>query len=455
MKPGRSLFGHLLAWTLGSLFLVWAAFMYFGYRTGVHESDELTDGHLASVASVLLSQPTAEMHRPSELAAMGGLSELKAHDYQQSLSIVQWNAEGKVLSHSGEAPIPPFRANEGFETVELGEPPVAWRMFSRWNGQDHALKIAVLLNLQERDDLAEDIADQVATPGLWLLPLVALVLTFAIRRGLRPLHELSEQVNQLDVHRDTALKAPPHEEFEAIVRSIDMLIARYNAALARERELASEVAHELRTPLASLRLHADSVAHAISADELAASRRQIEADAARAAAVLTDLLALARASRAELAEAQQSLDLAALSRRVAGEFGQAALDSGHELAVEAPEACFVSGHPVILELALRNLIENALAHTPRGTSVTVRVTDAPAMLEVVDNGETIERSATRAESPRHLGLGLGHQVVRRVADIHGGRFESMSSSSGGERTYRIVFAPPAARDGRRDGPHPT
>jgi two-component system sensor histidine kinase QseC len=441
MTPVPSLFRHVLAWTLGALFVVWAAFMYFGYRTGVREADELTDGHLASVASVLFSQQSPEYRATPGLARMGDLSKLKAHDYQQSLSIIVWDAAGNVLSRSGEAPIPPFSANEGFDTIELGDPPGAWRAFSRWNGDEHARKVTVMLSLAERDGLAQDIAEQVATPGLWLLPVVALVLFFAIRRGLRPLRDLSDQVNLLDVHRDATLKAPPHEEFKAIVQSIDMLIGRYGAALSRERELASEVAHELRTPLASMRLHAATLKHALPPEELATVHRQIEADANRAAAVLDDLLALARASRAELAEAQEPVDLSDLARSVTAEFGQAALESDHELSVEAPDVCPLKGHPVILELALRNLIENALAHTPRGSAVRVRVQRDPPVLEVIDNGTAVAAPASSIRPHENLGLGLGHQVVRRVASIHDGHFESFDLPARGERCYRIVFEP--------------
>ncbi|HSW16117.1 MAG TPA: histidine kinase dimerization/phospho-acceptor domain-containing protein [Ramlibacter sp.] len=453
----QSLFRHLLAWTLGALFVVWAAFMYFGYSTGVHEADELTDGHLASVAAVLLSQQApaqaSDARSASKIAATDGLAELKAHDYQQSLSIVVWDAAGNIVSHSGEASAPPFTASEGFEKIVLGEPPVTWRTFSRWNGPEHARKVTVMLSLQERDGLADDIAEQVARPGLWLLPVVALVLIFAIRKGLRPLLDLSEQVNQLDVHRDTSLKAPPHEEFKAIVLSIETLIGRYNAALRREREFASEVAHELRTPLASLRLHAALLQHEMSAQELAFARKQIDADAERAAAVLTDLLALARASRAELAEAQEPVDLSELAASVAAEYGQAALESGHELSVEAPQPCAINGHPVILAVALRNLIENALAHTPPGSAVRVRVQREPPRLEVIDNGAAVDRNPGAMPVRKHLGLGLGHQVVGRVAEIHDGYFEAVDLPGAGGRCYRMVFAAAGAPEAL-DAPSP-
>ncbi|MET0310729.1 MAG: histidine kinase dimerization/phospho-acceptor domain-containing protein [Burkholderiaceae bacterium] len=438
MMRTPSLFRHLVAWTLGALFIVWTAFMYFGYQTGIHEADELTDGHLASVATVLFTNPLPAARSGAVSAPAGSPSDLRAHDYQQSLSIFIWDASGKVLSRTGEAPEPPFTPDEGFDTVLLGKPPLQWRTFSRWDGPAHVRKVTVMLSVRERDDLAEDIADQVATPGLWLLPVVALVLVFAIRRGLRPLRDLSEQVNRLDVHQAAKLQAPPHEEFRAIVNSIETLVGRYNLALDRERELASEVAHELRTPLASLRLHAAALRQGLAPGELEAAHAQILSDSERAAAVLTDLLALARAGRAELAEAQEAVDLAALARRVAGEFGQAALESGHDLSVEGDGTSEVRGHRVIIELAVRNLIENALAHTPAGTAVRVCVTGSPPALEVID--DAAGPAAPGQAGPRkHLGLGLGLQVVRRVAQIHGGTFEASGAPAGDGSCYRLEF----------------
>ena len=170
MKLQPSLFRHLLGWTLGSLLVVWASFVAVGYNTGVHEADELTDGHLASVASLLLAQRFGDFAPDAPALAPGGRSALRAHDYQRSLSIVVWNGQGQVLSRTGEAPTPAFTQEEGFATLQLGQPATGWRAFSRWDAPVHARKITVLLSLAERDDLADDIAWQIAEPGLWLLP---------------------------------------------------------------------------------------------------------------------------------------------------------------------------------------------------------------------------------------------------------------------------------------------
>lgn len=437
MKLAPSLFRHLLAWTLGSLLLVWAAFVGFAYRTGAHEADELTDGHLASVASLLLTQRVTAFAPAPAPATLSGPSELRAHDYQQSLSVFIWDRGGNLVARTGEAQTPPFSEREGFETIAVGTPPVQWRTFSRWDGPEHGRRISVMLSLQERDGLAEDIAEQVATPGLWLLPAVSLILVLAIRRGLRPLGDLSRQVHVLDIHRDTALRGPPHEEFKGIVQSITTLIQRYNRALERERQLASEVAHELRTPLASITLNADALDRGAPEHERAAAVQRVKQDAARAAAVINDLLALARAGRAELAEVAQPVELAELARSVVAEYAQRCYQAGQEIALEEPGRCEITGHAVLLQIALRNLIENAIQHTPAGTKIEVFVQSDPPTLGVRDNGQSMPQH----EPPqgRGLGFGLGHQVVAKVAEVHNGRFESEAGSPDRPQRYWIVL----------------
>lgn len=453
MKP--SLLRHLLLWALGALVLVWASFVFVGFKTGEHEADELTDGHLASMASLLLDEPVSAMvpdaqgsgpARSSDLASMHELQELKSHDYQQSMSMVVWDRAGRVLSHRGEAPVPPFTVGEGFSTLELGKPAQAWRSFSRWDDAAHGRKVMVMLSVEERDDLAFDIAEQVALPGLWLLPFIALAVALAIQRGLRPLHALSHDVGELNVFQATHLRSQhPQEEFAAVVGSINMLVDRHRAALMRERQLASEFAHELRTPLSSIALHASSLRGPMSDAEREQSLQRLEHEALRAGEVVTQLLALARASRTELDEAAQPVELGALAAGVVAEYAQNALESGHELAFAdgGGGPLEVKGHPVLLALALRNLIDNALGHTPRGSLVEVQLDAAERWLQVCDTGLSPD---TPPETERlktyGLGLGLGHRVVEKVAAVHGARFSQVPAPPGFASCYRISFERP-------------
>ncbi len=470
MTLQRSLMGHLMAWVLGALALVWASFIVVGFRTGVHEAAELTDGHLASVASLMLRQRDGRFMAGDDAVRRSdaALLDMRSHDYQQSMSIVVWDADGHVVTRSGEAPLPAFSDSEGFDSMSLGDPPAEWRTFSRWDSPSHERKVMVLLSVAERDDLSEDIAEQMAMPGFWLLPVIALALGWAIWRGLRPLHELSRDVLALDVHEATPLRTHhPHREFKAMIDSINTLLQRQYAALVRERELASELAHELRTPLASLTLHTRLLGGELTPQEREQSLLRIEHDAQRAAHVLSHLLSLARASRTEMAEAAQPLDLSQLASRVVADYAQAAVDNDHELALSASSPFMISGHPVLLELALRNLIENALSHTPRGTLVEVQIDSDAHWLQVCDDGQEKREDASGASgadrgdaaatatataslaSQHHvpspagnslaLGLGLGHRVVEKVASIHNARFASVSPPAGFSVCYRLSF----------------
>lgn len=430
---------RLLAWVLGSLFLLWCSFIFMAYRTGQHEADELTDGHLAAMAALLVNLQGGEFVAGRHSILPGGHQELRAHDYQQSMTVAIWDSKGTLLTRSGEGPTPRFDSEEGFSTVFLGTADGSWRTFSRWNGTKER-KVAVSLSLTERDELARDIAEHVVEPGFWLLPVLALVLGIAVRRGLRPLYELSSEVHSLDIRNPHALNTSNrHEEFRASVEAINALVERYYASLNRERALADEFAHELRTPLTSLALQAQALRHAAAEPEMRASLRRLEDDILRAGEVITHLLSLARASRTELEDLSQPVDLTELASATLADFSQVAHASGRTLALDAPGPFVVSGHPALLAMALRNLVDNGLRHSGAGGCVEVQVRPQLSWIQVCDgvDGRPPVPEATAIE---HVGLGLGHRVVRKTAEIHGATFEKVEPAPDGFLTcYRLAF----------------
>lgn len=439
---GPSLRGQLLGWTLAALILLWGAFVAVGYNTGKHEADELTDGHLAGVAALMAGLHGGAFGAAAVGPVAGERTDLKAHEYQQSMQVVVWGGDGSVLTHSGDAPLPAFTQQEGFVTLSLGQTGTQWRGFSRWTAQRDR-KVMVLVSLDERDALARDIAGQIIEPGLWLLPLLALGLGLAIHHGLRPLVGLSSEINALDVQRPEPLATQNrHREFRVPVEAINRLVARYHASLLRERALADEFAHELRTPLTSLSLQVRALRDGTTQTDRATALRRLENDVQRAGDVVTHLLALARISRTHMDEAMLELDLTELTRSVVGESAQAAFASGHELAFSAAGPLLVRGHTVLLELALRNLVDNAIGHTPPGTQVEVQVLPDLCAVQVCD-GPSASASSRAADSAdgagRSLGLGLGHQVVQKVADLHGARFGKVEPPPGYASCYRLAF----------------
>ena len=447
--PKVSLQRHLLLWVLAAQLAVWGCLVGSGYLTGMHEATELTDGHLAGTAALMVNIEHPQFLALAQQTGRAVIPSLQNHDYQPSMSVVVWDAAGAVLARSGQAPLPTFVAREGFADLTLGQPATQWRSFSQWN-MAHTRQVMVLVKADERDDLAEDVAEHVVVPSLLLLPLVTLILSAAIRRGLRPLQAVSRVVEALDVGQAGRLQARhPYKEFNAVVVSINQLVGQQQDALERERQLASEIAHELRTPLASIALQAASLRQDAGTEPAAQQRAvaQIGTDALRAGHVVSQLLSLARASRAGLAQPKRVIDLATWLPPLVADYAQAAWASGHELSLSGPEPepqtgpVQLSGHPLLLELALRNLIDNALQHTPRGTAVSVQwgaAGDGSAWLQVADNAALVAHVPARSAER----LGLGHKIVGRVMQVHGGQLEPVVTAVG--RCYRLTFAAPAA-----------
>jgi two-component system sensor histidine kinase QseC len=142
----------------------------------------------------------------------------------------------------------------------------------------------------------------------------------------------------------------------------------------------------------------------------------------------------------------ESLDLDALARKVVSDYAPDAHAGGRELELASDGPFPLSGHPVLLELALRNLVQNALAHTPRGTRVAVELDPAAQVLQVSDDGAQRQGRAGEAAPPgvEPLRLGLGHRVVEKVAALHAATFEPDVPLPDGRRAWRIRFAPEPA-----------
>jgi two-component system, OmpR family, sensor histidine kinase QseC len=449
---GRTLTRRMLVWAMAAMVAVWAGAVFVSFKQSVIESDELIDGQLASTAAVLLNLKTVDVVDAAQLTKRSAVPRhhqitkppvffrsrdaqpaRPIHDeYQQTLSASVWDAAGNRLAHLGQAPMPEFSTPEGFGTIQVGTPPAPWRSFTQWDTA-RSRKVTVLVDIIELDDQAAVMASEVIGPSLWLLPVVAVLLGYAIWRGLRPLYELSDAVAALDVGR--AERLPQQHallEFESVVASINGLIGNQAEALERERRLASEIAHELRTPLSSIALQSEALRSPLNDADRTLALRQIEQDALRAGRVLNQLLSLARASRSERDAWAQDIEVGALARQVVSDCAQTAFTTQHELGLQVTGEFRLRAHPVLVELALRNLVDNALQHTPPGTSVEVQVggDKTHVWLRVSDDGQDRGLDGARVPQPTHSErLGLGHTIVRRVADIHNGRFERSAAVS--------------------------
>ncbi|WP_254602829.1 cell wall metabolism sensor histidine kinase WalK [Sphingomonas bacterium] len=301
--------------------------------------------------------------------------------------------------------------------------------------QDEARPGAILDDV-ERALLLRYVA--LLVPILLLLPLVNSLL---IRRLVAAVRTVSAHATQIDARTldirldDTDLPA----EVLPLVQATNALIARLEESFAQQSQFIANVVHELRTPLATLRIRLDGVG---DADVREAAVRQVDR-LSHVVGQLSDLAALERVPDG----AVERFDLALLAVETIAAVVEQEMARDHEIGLDAPdEAVFVTANRVLIGLALSNLVTNAFRHTPAGTTVGVSVA-VDGTLTVVDDGpgitakspDLLTRRFWRADHGRSDSAGLGLAIVDRVARAHGAAL-SIRNRPGGGAAFSILLS---------------
>lgn len=303
-----------------------------------------------------------------------------------------------------------------------------------------AVWVQVRQDLGDPDVFVDDVVAQFLRRIGWLTaPIVLLLLLAAdiliVQHALAPLREASRRAAAIDPARlDVRLPVQGlPSEIMPLVVAMNRALDRLEAGFRIQRDFAADAAHELRTPLAILRLRADGLA-----DRVAARTLRIDIDAM--GRLVEQLLAIAELETFALSPNDRA-DLRAVSLEVSGVMAPLAIAAGKQLELDVDDApIWVRGQAEVLLRAVRNLVENAIAHTPVGGSVTIAVTPDGAV-SVSDDGPGIserERELVfqrfwrrERQTPRSGGLGLS--IVQQIVQAHGGAIEVGSTPQGGAR----------------------
>ena len=454
----RSLWRYLWAWALGGVVALWLLLAGLAYSTGYHEAEEISDGLLVSAAQLLLSLPldaplsealkmpltASDASKPfaaPQAALPKALAQHPPNAYAPEFHVLVWQDERLVWDSHGVHAQWPTRLALGHQTQGLTMQGVSqdWRVYvGESTGGGSVRRVAVFMDPARREALAADISEHILLPALVFLPLVALMLASAIRRGLLPLQRLSGKIAALDVDSgQTLVPQQPYRELGVTVQSINALVLRLQAQIGRERRFAADVAHELRTPLTALVLQARLARHGPAAEQ-AQALQSVEQGALRAGRILSQLLDLARA-QSMTGDQSEPVDLCALALRVVSEHAALAHELGQDIALEAPESLALPGQATLLELALRNLVDNALRHNPAGTYVEVRVACDGAgqvTLSVSDDGGDFSAACT---SGSDTGLGIGLTLVERIAQSQGAQLVRDAGAAPFGKRFALVW----------------
>jgi len=424
MKRLASLQARLLAGMLALALGMGGLTAGLALRMAEHELDELLDAHLTQAAALLVVQHSRELAHEDGVV----LDAPSLHRYAPRAAFQVFH-EGELVLRSAQAPVAPLVTGmaSGFHTVTHGD--VRWRVFV---ARGTSPELTVLVG--ERESVRREILWAVLGPllglGVAALLLTALLAVGTLRWGLAPLRRLRAQLAARRPDQLAAIQlADTPAELAPLLSALNALFARITALLEGERRLTADAAHELRTPIAAIRAQAQVALGAQDDAERSHALAATLAGCDRAARVVDQLLMLARLE-AGASPPAKPLALAELARQAVADAAESPLNRGHVLTLSAGRRDIqVLGDPLLTQVLLRNLLDNALRYSPPGSPVSVSLDDAPAgwRLLVEDGGPGLDEAGLSRLGQRFQrepgsaapGSGLGWSIVRRIAALQG------------------------------------
>jgi len=446
-REQRSLFGEILDWMLTPLLLLWPISLVLTWLVAQGIASRPFDRGLEYNVQAL-----AQLVRHDQQKVLFNLPQpareiLRADDadliYYQVLG-----ARGEFVSGERDFPLPPDEEKPVSGEVRLRDDEIrgaAVRVAYLWVRVDLAgakpVLVQVAETLEKRSVLATEIIKGVMLPQFVILPLAVLLVWLALARGIQPLNQLEERIRRRKPDDLSPLddRVVPIE-VAPLVSSINDLLLRLKDSIATQKRFLADAAHQLKTPLAGLRMQADLAQREdSSAEELKQSLKHIGRASIRATHTVNQLLALARAESGGSVIARQPCDLVALVMDVIQDSLPRAMDRHIDLGYEGLDpgsaGVVLEANPTLLKELVRNLIDNAINYTPSSQAtpgvVTARVLadrfGQVAVFQVEDSGPGIpeaERDLVfqpfyRALGTEADGSGLGLPIVLQIAQQHG------------------------------------
>ena len=449
----RSIRRQLVLTLFAMLLATFAAAGFFSYFVTTREVRELFDAQLIESARVfkgVINQPLQDIdwarireslnEAVSEPVVGDGLLS-EGHSYEKTVAIQVWSAAGELLLRSPSAPefsLGPLR--HGFYQRDSGDH--RWYIYTSVIDAN-GLWLVVAERSDAREELTFDIAASLAVGSLVDLALALWLSRRTINRELQPLADLRDAITQRDPdHLDVIELRTPRSELAPIVQEINQLLDRVRTSIERERRFLADAAHELRTPLAVLKLQAENALHADSNAERRNHLERLLSGVDRSTRVVEQLLLLARLDAKAQPFQPRSVLLDEVARDVLAQLAPLAHARRQDLALDhAGSGITTSGEPTLLGALLRNLVENALRHSPEGSEVEVTLREdlGQPIIQVRDHGPGIDPAHlgeitgrfVRGHSQDTQGSGIGLAIAAHIAELHSAQLHLANVAGGG------------------------
>ncbi|RLA02727.1 MAG: sensor histidine kinase [Gammaproteobacteria bacterium] len=430
----KSIRFFLVVVLLASMTLIIFLSALHGYQSSMVEVKALLDEEIANRARLL------------GIAGGSQTPDIAVVRVSEANAFQVWHDE-RLIQRSDNTPLTPIATEAGFQDRNFSG--YRWRTYS-WIGDD-GYRAITAERIDVRNALAEGIIMKSVLPVIIALPLAGILIWFIVGYGLSPLRSLA---NHLQRRRADDLRPIPMDrlpvELMQVVSSANELLHRLDASFARERQFASDAAHELRTPICALKVHLHNIRQNLpdGDDELA----YLVAATDRMDNLVEQILLLYRTSPDHYATQLKELDLHALVQEVITGMYAGFEQRRIQLELEGGTEKLVGDH-FALGTLVKNLLDNACKYTPEGGQVRVTVGKhrGGIMLRVEDSGPGIPADQYqrvfdrfyRVNGDQHasdvIGCGLGLAIVKHITELHGATIEAGPSSFDNGLSMTLIF----------------
>jgi two-component system OmpR family sensor kinase len=441
-KLTHSLRGRLLWYLLAAITLAAIAQATIAYRTALNDANDIFDYHMQQMALSLRSR--APLVTSDDGAPPGDAPATGSDD----MVVQVWTPDGVRVFRSASHARLPQQAVLGFSNVKANG--TTYRIFSI---QTSNQTVQVAQDLAVRRAMAGNLALRTIGPIGVMMPMLMIVVWWVVSGSLKPVARVRKQVasRQADDLSPVSDAGLP-DEVRPLVQELNLLFGRVRTAFDAQQNFVADAAHELRTPLAALKLQVQSLARSDSAEAKDVAVARLNAGIERATRLVEQLLVLARQeASAATGTPAKAVDLAGVARRAVADLVGVAQAKDIDLGIQRADAAEVQSQPDALMILLRNLVDNAIKYTPGGGTVDVSVQhDQGARAIVVtveDSGPGIpaeERERVfdrfyRVPGSDAAGSGLGLAIIKAIAERHGATLALGQSARLGGLQATVTF----------------
>lgn len=415
--------------------------IYWGMQ---RTANSIFDKSLAETAHALLSTTSSSLE--GRIPDHTVIEKAQGEHYNQIIFQI-WHRNGKLIYRSVGIDTHPFVQQANFGWIKIHNQ--TYRSYSVWDST-HTIQVQIAQVWTIRQDIQRDMLLFLIVVSAFFLPLLSWLILQNIRSHLSTVFSISQNLEKQSIEHLKPINPVVPKEIEPLVNSLNTLLSEIAESMQREKRFTSNAAHELRTPLAAIRLHAQVLQSARSTEEAREAAEDIIIGIDKASRMITQLLTLARIEP-NGQQIQVPVDLVKMIQSTLAMMDFQLCHAKIDLQLQL-ESALVTAQMDQLEIMLRNLLENAIIYRSQERPSIIKIScgcvENYSFLQIEDNGIGVsdehihlifQRFYRVNQGGTVIGSGLGLSIVKQIVDLYHGKIELRRAGIIGGLIIRIEF----------------